>query len=195
MNGFRPFPFDPPARTEPASLIVLHWTAGIGDPAQVARTLAARRLSIHFTIGVGGEVVQQAPLKARCAHAGTPVNGRSIGIEVVSPGLPGPVHDREWARGVRRDTYTAQIKGARRTMLDYTPAQATAVADLCKGLTYAFDIPRRVPTDPAGRLITRQLTPAELAAFSGVIGHYHCHRSKLDPGTRPLERLLALGWR
>lgn len=187
------FVFDATTRPRklPASLIVLHWTAGIGDPAQVARTLAARRLSVHFTVGVGGEVVQQASLDRRCAHAGSPTNDRSIGIEVVSPGLPGPVREKERARGVERTVYAAKLRGRRVTLLDYTTAQAVAVETLVDDLCGELDVPRRVPCDAGGVLLARQLTAAELAAFEGVIGHFHCHRSKLDPGTAPLDRLRA----
>jgi hypothetical protein len=37
------------------------------------------------------------------------------------------------------------------------------------------------------------MTDTELALFSGVLGHYHCHPSKLDPGTDLLDAL-RLKW-
>jgi hypothetical protein len=123
------------------------------------------------------------------------MNDRSVGIEVVSPGIVGDpngkpsmrkahaVYTREKAAGIVRTVYAPTLRGRRPTILDYTTAQL--VDDLCGEL----DVPRRVPCDAAGALIARQLTAAELEAFSGVIGHFHCHKSKLDPGVAPLERL------
>ena len=174
-------------RTEALDLIVVHWTAGIGDPAQVARTLLSRKLSIHFTIGSDGKVVQMASHDRRCAHAGH-VNARSIGIEVVSPGLPGPVRDKEVHRGVVRATYEDHIRGRRVRMLDFTDAQTAALTVLVESLCDGLDVPRAVPVEPNGELVRRQMDAASLAAFRGVIGHYHCHDTKLDCGTAPLER-------
>ncbi len=177
-------------REKPLRFIVLHWSAGIGEPLVMARRMASKRLSVHFAIGVAGDVVQLASLDRLCAHA-SGVNDRSIGIEVVSPGLPGPLREREKAQGVERTVYTAKLRGSRRTLLDYTTAQAAAVETLVDDLCGELGVPRRVPVDARGVLIARQLTAAELGAFEGVIGHFHAHRNKLDPGTAPLDRLRA----
>jgi N-acetyl-anhydromuramyl-L-alanine amidase AmpD len=191
MTVYR-FDVTAPLRTEPLDLIVCHWTAGLGGPEQVARTLAARKLSVHYVIGTAGEVVQMASTDRRCAHAGH-VNGRSIGIEVVSPGLPGTVHDREMRSGVRRRSYADHIRGRRVAMLDFTDAQTAALTALVESLCDSLSVPRAVPVEANGDLARRELSPREQAAFRGVAGHFHFHATKLDCGSAPLERL-RLRW-
>ena len=38
------------------------------------------------------------------------------------------------------------------------------------------------PRDAEGRLITHKLPDAQLAAYKGILGHYHIQREKTDPG-------------
>ena len=186
-------------RREPLRAIVLHWTAGIGPPAQVYATLRGRTgphtpdgLSIHYTVGVDGEVVQMASTKLVCLHAGI-ANKWSIGIEVVSPGFPGDVREKERSHGVARDEYTDSLRGRSVTMLDYTAAQTVAVERLVEKLCDETGVARAVPLDTDGSLLRRTMDESELAHFHGVMGHYHCHETKADCGTRPLERL-RLKW-
>lgn len=185
-------------RTERCRAVVLHWTGGAGGPAQVYRTLRTRSgprspdgLSVHYVVSTAGEVVQMAPHHLVCLHAGI-ANEWSIGIEIVSPGLPsGSAYEREKRDGVRRMVYEDRMRGARRPirMLAFTAAQDEAVTLLCETLCDQLELPRRVPVDADGALLRRQFTAGELAAFSGVMGHYHCHSTKLDPGTRFLDAL------
>lgn len=187
-------------RTEPADLVCIHWTGGMGGPEQVYRTLLKRNLSIHFVIGPDGLVVQMASTSLVCAHAGK-VNARSVGIEVVSPGLPGDSHGnarqrlaasvwaKEQARGVRREAYVDEIRGRRVRMLDFTTVQTEALTILVESLCDELGIPKRVPTESDGSLTRRSLTTSELSSFRGVLGHYGAHETKLDCGTLPLERL------
>lgn len=175
-------------RTMPLDLVTIHWTAGIGGPERVARTLESRGLSVHYTIGVDGEVVQMASHDRRCAHA-SGINDRSIGIEVVSPGLPGPIRDKERVHGIVRAEYVDHVRGRRVTMLDFTAEQTSALTALVDSLCRDLGVPRVVPLEANGALARRRLELVELAKFRGVLGHYHAHPTKLDCGTRPLERL------
>jgi len=186
-------------RREPVRAIVLHWTGGAGGPAAVYRTLRTRSgprspdgLSIHYVVGTDGETVQMAPLSLVCLHAGI-ANEWSVGIEIVSPGFPmGTAHEREKKSGVRREVYADKLKTSRRTgvrMLDFTEAQTAAAMLLVETLCDSLKLPRRVPIEADGALARRELRPEELARFAGVMGHYHCHPTKLDPGTAILERL------
>jgi N-acetyl-anhydromuramyl-L-alanine amidase AmpD len=185
-------------RTQPCRGIVLHWTGGAGGPAQVYRTLRSRvgprtpdGLSIHYVVSAHGEVVQMAPHDLVCLHAGV-ANEWTVGVEIVSPGLPTRAWDRERRGGVERAIYTDRVRGRRAVrMLDFTAAQDAAVTLLVESLCDALGIRRAVPLGADGSLLRRQMTAGELGAFSGVLGHYHCHPSKLDPGTAILERLRA----
>lgn len=186
-------------RVQPCRAIVLHWTGGAGGPAAVYRTLRTRSgprtpdgLSVHYVVGTDGEVVQMAPHGLVCLHAGI-ANEWSVGIEVVSPGFPmGSAYERERKAGVRREVYSDKWKTTRRAgvkMLDFTEAQNAALVLLVETLCDTLRIPRRVPIDADGSLLRREMRPAELASFAGVLGHAHCHPTKLDPGSAILERL------
>lgn len=177
--------------------IVFHWTAGIGDPSQVFRTLRARKsaqcpdgLSVHFVIGTGGEIVQMASLDLRCLHAGQ-ANDWSIGVEVVCPGYPGEIAAKEAARGTKREVYRGIARGNESQMVGYTEAQYKSAIMLANHVCEVKAIPRLVPAD-----IGREFTAKEQASFAGVCGHMHIRGStKQDPGPRLFERLLAAGFR
>lgn len=181
----------------PPRMIVLHWTAGVAsDPVRVVNAMRARKgaltpdgLSVHYVIGKTGQVLQTASLDRRCLHAGG-VNDSSIGIEVSCPGFSFGPYDREpddWT--VYRDI----IKGRRIAMVDYRPEQYAALRGVLLHISAETGIPLIVPTYPdpvthtAGdHLVTDQMIKEELGSFRGVIGHYHCSKTKVDCGTRPL---------
>lgn len=184
-------------RMEPVRAIVVHTTGGVRPPRGVYETLRQRKgprspdgLSIHYIVGSDGEVLQTAPHSLVCLHAGE-VNAWTVGIECVSPLLPRTAAaEIERKRGVRRDVYRDRVRGRREIdLLDLTAAQTSATLLLIETLCDQMRIPRVVPTDADGSLLRRQMTAAELASFRGVMGHVHCHPSKLDPGTRVMERL------
>jgi N-acetyl-anhydromuramyl-L-alanine amidase AmpD len=175
----------------------------------VYETLRARKgprtsdgLSIHYVVGSDGEVVQMASHDRVCLHAGV-ANEWSVGIEVVNPGFPkGRAYEREIAAGVKREIYEDYLKSTSRTtrMLDFTAAQTASVIALCERLCDELGIERKVPLETeiargvpldCDLLIQREMTADELSAFGGVLGHYHCHPSKMDPGTRIFDALHA----
>jgi N-acetyl-anhydromuramyl-L-alanine amidase AmpD len=169
--------------------LVLHTTGGIRPPLGVYETLRARGLSVHWVVGVDGECVQMAPHHLVCLHAGA-VNAWTVGIEFVSPLLARTsVAEMERKRGVHREVYRDRVRGRRvLELLDMTEAQTRAGLVLVEQLCDVLELPRRVPTE-SGELMRRQMTPGELESFEGVMGHYHAHGSKLDPGTRFLDQL------
>lgn len=76
-------------------LVVLHYTAGLGDADDVAEFFARgrRKASAHFGVGRDGKVVQMVDLDRNAWHAGpssfrgeAPVGRRSIGIEICNAG-------------------------------------------------------------------------------------------------------------
>lgn len=188
-------------RTQRTRAIVLHCTGGIRPPAGVYQTLRARRgprtpdgLSVHWTIGVDGERVQMAPHDLVCLHA-SGVNEWTVGIELVSPLLATTsIAAKERARGVRRETYVDRVRGKRALrLLDLTEPQTASTLLLVEQLCDVLHVPRVVPME-GDALMRRQMTPAELSRFEGVMGHYHSSSMKIDPGTRILERLMER-WR
>ncbi|MDT0574626.1 N-acetylmuramoyl-L-alanine amidase [Croceicoccus sp. F390] len=81
-------------RTQPVSMVVLHYT----DMLQVEEAIArmcdpASKVSAHYCISRAGEVVRLVPETRRAWHAGksywrghTDVNSASVGIELDNPG-------------------------------------------------------------------------------------------------------------
>lgn len=165
----------------------------VGSLDALFRVLRATRgprtpdgLSVHVGIAADGIWERWAPDELVCLHAGV-ANAWSLGIEVCSPGYS---TGRGWAlereRGIVRREYEDRVRGRRVRMLDYTTAQLEAVALIVERWCMRWGIPRAVPREADGSLMRRPMTATELAVFRGVMGHYHCHESKNDPGTRPL---------
>ena len=78
------------------TVIVLHDTAGRLDGETSVGWLCSKaaKASAHFVVGRGGELTQLAPTNVATWHAGqsnwrgmSNVNGFSIGIEIVNPGI------------------------------------------------------------------------------------------------------------
>jgi N-acetylmuramoyl-L-alanine amidase len=137
-------------------VIVLHDTAGRLDHASSVRWLCdpAAKASAHFVVGRAGEVVQLAPTNVATWHAGASshngrsnVNGFSIGIEIVNPGImqgaPGggarawfgqvfPVADH----GIEHRATPEHGAGL---WMPYTEAQIETVTALCLALREAYE--------------------------------------------------------
>lgn len=86
-------------RPAPPDLVVIHWSAGGGEPKAVADYLAKKRASYHLVIGRDGQVGQLVSLDDAAWHAGDgvawspgSVNRRSVGISLC---CRGPVTE-EW---------------------------------------------------------------------------------------------------
>jgi hypothetical protein len=66
---------------------------------------------------------------------------------------------------------------------DFTPEQYDALIKLTAALATVFPkIRLDYPRDAAGRLIPEKLPDDQLAAFQGILGHYHIQTNKTDPG-------------
>jgi N-acetyl-anhydromuramyl-L-alanine amidase AmpD len=165
--------------------VVLHHTGGEGSSEQVCRTLRARRLSIHYIIDYNGTVTQHADHRLVTYHAGQ-ANGWTIGIEVVNQARA-PAAARH-PRIVYRDT----VHERELSLLRFTDAQVASCRMLCRQLCLEHRLPIEVPRDPSsGELITRTLEAATLAAYRGVLGHFHLTAKKIDPAPHLLRDITA----
>jgi N-acetyl-anhydromuramyl-L-alanine amidase AmpD len=163
--------------------VVVHWTGGVGLAPRVVRTLQSKALSIHYVVEPSGRVVQTAGHGTRCAHAGI-ANDESIGIEVVSRGLATRRDDpaTEWRMGSRK-----------LRVLDWPEAQHHAAVWLVEALCGELGIPRRIPGRAGEVSHERRPGPDGWVRLEGVIGHYHAHATKLDPGGPFFEALAREG--
>lgn len=129
-------------RPAPPDLVVIHWSAGGGEPRAVAAYLAKRNASYHLVIGRDGHLGQLVSLDNAAWHAGdgkawtaTPgVNRRSVGICLANRG---PVSE-EWIakhseakawRGVHHKRGIGWTRYER-----YTPEQRAALVALLADL-------------------------------------------------------------
>jgi N-acetylmuramoyl-L-alanine amidase len=164
------------------TVIVLHDTAGRLDHESSVRWLCDRaaKASAHFVIGRGGEIVQLAPTNVATWHAGqscwlrkSNVNGFSIGIEIVNPGIMQrtPTGDaRAWFGqtfeidkfGIEARTTPEHGPGL---WMPYTPEQIEAVIGICAALNVAYpdiaDITTHWAISPGRKVDTNPLFPLE----------------------------------
>lgn len=199
------------ALREVVDQFVLHYDV-CGTSARCFRVLHdVRGLSVHFMLDLDGTVYQCLDLRDQAWHA-SEANPRSIGIEIANMGArrPGDTSDLdrwstedelglrfvvpdEWRgnlpavdfvpRPARPGRIRGPVHGEDFEMLDLTPEQYDSLVDLTVALCQIF--PRLAPDAPRGadgRVRTDALSPQELAGFSGVLGHHHVTRRKIDPG-------------
>jgi N-acetylmuramoyl-L-alanine amidase len=171
-------------------VIVLHDTAGRLDHVSSVRWLCdpAARASAHFVVGRAGEVVQLAPTNVSTWHAGASnhggranVNGFSVGIEIVNPGImqsaPGggarawfgqvfPVADH----GIEHRATPQHGAGL---WMPYTEAQVDTVTALCLALRAAYPSIAALTThwaiSPGRKVDTNPLFPLD-AVRARVMG-------------------------
>lgn len=170
-----------------------------------------RCLSVHFMLDVDGTIYQTLDLKERAWHAGTS-NSRSVGIEIANMGAYGlkgenpfdtwygkdengntilTIPERWYEllrvpgvyRPIRNDPVIGSIQGGNLQMYDLTPEQYDALGKLTASLVRIFPkMKLEYPKDADGNLIPKALDEESLAAFQGLIGHYHITSDKVDPG-------------
>ncbi len=170
-----------------------------------------RGLSVHFLLDLDGTIYQTLDLKERAWHASI-ANHRSVGIEIANIGAYGgdaKVLD-EWygrdeqgvrvtlpawmketglrtpdfvARPARPDPVVGPIHGSPLKQYDLTDEQYDSLVKLTAALCDIFPNLRcDYPRDADGRLVTTTLPEADFKAYTGVLGHYHVTRDKVDPG-------------
>jgi len=188
------------------SQVVVHYDAA-GTSAQCFKILHdLRGLSAHFLIDVDGTIYQTLDCKERAWHAGS-ANDRSVGIEIAQIGaypdettlakwyafkqgrpaleLPAWVSRGELPEGTyepaRPGVIRGAIHGAELVQFDYTDAQYEALAGLLAALAEVFPrVALDTPRDEAGAVVAGLVE--DIAAFEGIVGHYHLTKSKIDPG-------------
>lgn len=171
-----------------------------------------RCLSVHFMLDVDGTIYQTLDLKERAWHAGTandrsigieianmgayPIGDMRVlgqwyketekGTLLTLPESRGDGGIRTMnfqGRPMRDELVSGTVNGSTVQMYDFTPQQYESLIKLTATLCKVFPrIECDYPKDADGHLITRELTDEEFAEFSGIIGHFHETRGKIDPG-------------
>jgi len=87
------------------------------------------------------------------------------------------------AHPIRDEPVIGQIQGQTLEQYDLTPQQYQALIRLTATLCAIFPaIACDAPRDGNGKVIDHKLPDDELAAWHGLLGHYHIQADKLDPG-------------
>lgn len=161
-------------RREKLTQFVWHWTGGVGNVRACHRVLTNRGLSVQLFLDGDGTVYQYVDLDTVCSHAGSPTNGRSIGIEQQCVGHgPGP--------GVR---LPETVHGLTRQTAQFTIAQQAAARLL--RLALAPIIPIKVLPDTTAIPLERR------NRHVGDLAHYQISASKRDPGVHCMQRIAEL---
>lgn len=155
-----------------ADLVVLHWSAGHGEPDDVARYLlrTSRQASYHLVIGRDGDVLQLVDLSRAAWHAGdgrldgTRPNPRSVGVCLCNLG-PVPdtanVHEgQHWKLGIhsrRWERYPEQQVLALVRTLGWLKERLPSLALICGHEDLSRGKPDPGPALPWDQLLAHEL--------------------------------------
>lgn len=171
-----------------------------------------RGLSVHFLLDVDGTIYQTLDVKERAWHAGPandrsvgieianigayPPDDATLdrwyrvvpggGAEMTLPdawGAGGVRTPGFVARPARNERICGPIHEAEYCQYDLTPEQYASLGRLTAALCRTLPrIRPDFPRDADGVVLSRTLNDGELAAFQGVLGHFHVTDRKIDPG-------------
>jgi N-acetylmuramoyl-L-alanine amidase len=83
----------------------------------------------------------------------------------------------------RPEPITGELQGRALTQYDFTPEQYRALSHLTAALSKVLPRIRcDYPREPSGKVIPNKLPDDQLAAYQGVLGHFHIQTNKVDPG-------------
>lgn len=175
------------------------------DGPRVVRVMRSRKrngrplnVGIHFVIGACDPSESYAPIwqtadpgEVATVHLGTgTLNARSIGVEVVSAGLPGPLDHRS------RPRVRVPLLGRQQEVLAFFPGQLRTWVALAEAVARlegraGVHLPRRVPSFGA----ERRFSAAEARGYAGAMEHLHSPRTrKIDAGGLLVAALRDAGW-
>lgn len=185
----------------PKTLLCGHWTAGpprVGpDSARITkRNMDARKdvehLGVHFVIGWDGQVWQLCDLAHVAVHAGRAIDNRSVGVECTWPGTERQAATLRASGTMERRRVAGGVVRAMRPSAELLAAWVRLAETLAAAVP---TIPRQVPLDRSGGLLTARLTSPQLGRWKGALEHFHApHTSKSDAGGYLIEALRDAGW-
>ncbi len=170
-----------------------------------------RGLSVPFMLDIDGTIYQTLDLKERAWHAGT-ANDHSVGVEIAQIGAYRDMQtlekwyaldDSGWpyltlpdylsptcvrtpdfvGRPARKEVITGTINDSPLMQYDFTKEQYDALIKLTATLARVFpNLKLDAPREPDGTVRPNALSESELAAYQGLLGHYHVTTGKTDPG-------------
>ncbi|HLC46662.1 MAG TPA: N-acetylmuramoyl-L-alanine amidase [Candidatus Nanoarchaeia archaeon] len=158
------------SRSIPADSLIIHYTAGASSPEATARDMNNRGVNAHYILGRDGAVFSWIDESRIAEHAGcndktsacTPMNAKSIGIEIVNLGFS---CDSITSCKDSDQCFRAPAPGNPRTQIcwqSYTSQQTDSLSGL------VAEIMERNPGIPFDR--------------EHILGHEQTSEDKSDPG-------------
>jgi hypothetical protein len=107
-----------------------------------------------------------------------------IKIEIPDPPQKSGIRDLAAVlRPALNESIVGVIQGQNLRQFDFTDRQYESLIRLTATLCTLFPKIRcDYPRDAAGKLVRAKLPDADLAAYQGILGHYHVQTNKVDPG-------------
>jgi len=173
--------------------VVIHYDAA-GSSKRCFKILQdVRGLSSHFLLDLDGTIYQTLDVKERAWHAGI-ANDRSVGIEIANLGAY-PERETLEDRYQKSDLGTllgivgfpaaveGRVQGTDLYQYSFTGEQYKALGRLTATLCRVLDVPALAPRGADGQVRTTVFDlEEEIRNFTGILGHLHVYRTKVDPG-------------
>jgi len=110
--------------------------------------------------------------------------GEQVRITIPQRLGDGGIRTRDFTgRPARDEPVRGTVQGRELRQYDFTPQQYEALIKLTATLCGIFpELRCDYPRDASGKLIRQKLPDEQLAAYQGLLGHYHVQTDKVDPG-------------
>ncbi len=162
----------------------IYQTLDVKERAWHATTSNDRSIGIEIAnIGAYPAAASSSLPPPLASYYATDASGRTI--VTLPPHLgDGGIRTPNFVAGpARPDPVVGEIQGRRYIQYDLTPEQYDSLIKLTATLCSVFpNLPCDYPRDETGSLITHKLPDDRLAAYRGLLGHYHIQDNKVDPG-------------
>jgi len=158
----------------------IYQTLDLKERAWHATTANSRSVGVEIAnIGAYPLGTRDDPLDQWYRHDDTGKRRLVLPISVRKGNLPPNLV----VRPMRDDPIVGEVQGQKMRMYDLTPQQYDSLTRLTATLCKVFPkLKCDYPRDEDGKLITHQLTKAQLDQYEGVLGHFHVDNKKTDPG-------------
>jgi hypothetical protein len=168
---------------------VLHWDVTLTSKGCL-KVLVFKNVSVQLMLDGDPDatVYQALDLGLVRAHHGGPSNSDSVGCEINNPW-----YVKYQQRTGRPKINDLPVNGNQPVEhLDFFPLQKERTVQMVNVVSDIFGIPKKIPRGSDGKL-TREVLP-DLKERSGVVGHFHAERKKIDPGVELFDHLSAAGY-
>lgn len=177
--------------SEEVTSIVTHWDV-CRDSRQLYDVLERNKISSHFSIDNDGTIYQFMDPVNGARHAGVQaVNRNSIGIDLSN--LYYKEKNSWYSRnGFRRRPIMSGVEVNGRVLPDFLgfyDVQVKAYKELVRVLCRYYDIPLDYPRED-GKYSSNTLEECVSGKFRGVMGHFHCKRTKKDPASLKINKVI-----